>query len=376
MIKVVAIASAALLLGIAGVALYPSTCSKDSTDICHYEVLHPLPEPLYEVPSILFEAYVKGFPHNGMWMPKTDDSHTFGCEITPSLEAFDTCLPYGKYLLAALDANPSLKKEVYRQEAFDGKGYVLVINDQRLRMGMNPQVRKNYENGLKIAEKKILAPDFADSDIEATLKELSQVLLEGLNQEKGAPMTGGIYRDHVVIVQPDDKATNETALFQFIEQRNGPQAIQTFTDILLRIQERGIESVIETFSKEEQKIWNSVFYTAPFPKEVPSLMKTFVEQYRDILKRDVHPIARAAWVHMQFVNIHPFAGAMGREGRILMNAELKRGGYAPIVFFDDAEYTQAVKEDNERPGAFAQYLARIYHVSLPLNEMTQFPELV
>ena len=48
-------------------------------------------------------------------------------------------------------------------------------------------------------------------------------------------------------------------------------------------------------------------------------------------KRKLHPIDVAAWIHAEFVRIHPFADGNGRTARMIMNYELMRGEFLPIV---------------------------------------------
>lgn len=45
----------------------------------------------------------------------------------------------------------------------------------------------------------------------------------------------------------------------------------------------------------------------------------------------LHPIARAAKVHADFVSIHPFIDGNGRTSRLLMNLELLKAVYPPCV---------------------------------------------
>ena len=45
----------------------------------------------------------------------------------------------------------------------------------------------------------------------------------------------------------------------------------------------------------------------------------------------IHPIARAAKVHADFVGIHPFIDGNGRTSRLLMTLELLKAGYPPCV---------------------------------------------
>jgi Fic family protein len=45
----------------------------------------------------------------------------------------------------------------------------------------------------------------------------------------------------------------------------------------------------------------------------------------------LHPVELAARLHVDFVGIHPFVDGNGRTSRLLMNFELMRHGYLPII---------------------------------------------
>lgn len=47
--------------------------------------------------------------------------------------------------------------------------------------------------------------------------------------------------------------------------------------------------------------------------------------------QELHPIEHAARVHVDFVGIHPFVDGNGRTSRLLMNLELMKAGYPPVV---------------------------------------------
>ena len=46
---------------------------------------------------------------------------------------------------------------------------------------------------------------------------------------------------------------------------------------------------------------------------------------------DLHPFTRAAHLHVDFVGIHPFVDGNGRTARLMMNCELLRCGYLPVI---------------------------------------------
>ncbi|CAA6804889.1 MAG: Cell filamentation protein Fic [uncultured Sulfurovum sp.] len=64
--------------------------------------------------------------------------------------------------------------------------------------------------------------------------------------------------------------------------------------------------------------------------EVPSQMEAFITWYKNEAQT-LHPIERACHVHVDFVGIHPFIDGNGRISRLLMNFELMKSGFPPVV---------------------------------------------
>ncbi len=64
--------------------------------------------------------------------------------------------------------------------------------------------------------------------------------------------------------------------------------------------------------------------------EVASKMEDFITWYRT-KAQTLHPIERACRVHVDFVGIHPFIDGNGRTSRLLMNFELMKNGFPPVV---------------------------------------------
>lgn len=72
-------------------------------------------------------------------------------------------------------------------------------------------------------------------------------------------------------------------------------------------------------------------------------MDAFMAWYQD--SKDMHPVERAARLHVDFVKIHPFVDGNGRTSRLLMNLELMRAGFPPVVFktADRLSYYEALE---------------------------------
>ena len=71
-------------------------------------------------------------------------------------------------------------------------------------------------------------------------------------------------------------------------------------------------------------------HVPPKHYEITTLMQELVEEYYNNWT-DYHPVVRATLLHGEFVKIHPFIDGNGRTARLLLNFELMRSGYVPII---------------------------------------------
>lgn len=86
---------------------------------------------------------------------------------------------------------------------------------------------------------------------------------------------------------------------------------------------------------------------AGFKPPVPSVMYQQVKMFFADLpcRNDLNVIERAAWVHAEFVRIHPFVDGNGRTSRMLMNYQLMSDGFLPVSVAkeDRLEYYEALE---------------------------------
>lgn len=98
----------------------------------------------------------------------------------------------------------------------------------------------------------------------------------------------------------------------------------------------------------------------PLPEawKIPSLVNSFIANYNDKLKKGVHPLICAAYLHFGLVFIHPFNDGNGRTSRFLMNMCLIKNGFAPISPLKDEKraYDNAMEESRSKEDPSYLYL--------------------
>lgn len=71
-------------------------------------------------------------------------------------------------------------------------------------------------------------------------------------------------------------------------------------------------------------------FTPPDWTEVRTAMKWFIADF-EAKKSDLNSIELAAFIHAEFVRIHPFQDGNGRTARLLLNFMLLKAGYQPVL---------------------------------------------
>jgi fido (protein-threonine AMPylation protein) len=77
--------------------------------------------------------------------------------------------------------------------------------------------------------------------------------------------------------------------------------------------------------------------------EVNYLMQKLIAEYQNDW-RNYHPVVRATLLYGEFVKIHPFIDGNGKTSRLLLNFELMKNGYIPIIIKNEkrAKYYDAL----------------------------------
>lgn len=164
-----------------------------------------------------------------------------------------------------------------------------------------------------------------------TLKE-TKVALEGIT------IGGKTLREHF-------EAINHKEAILFIEE------LAQKEDRLSEYSIKQIHSLILKNIDDENKgkyrttnvIISGAEHKPPQSFEVQSKMEEFIKKYNENITK-LHPIELASFVHIEFVKIHPFVDGNGRTSRLLMNLELIKAGFPPVVIEleDRLEYYKAL----------------------------------
>ncbi|MCM3337967.1 MULTISPECIES: Fic family protein [unclassified Paenibacillus] len=108
---------------------------------------------------------------------------------------------------------------------------------------------------------------------------------------------------------------------------------------------KGIDDEHAGAYRKENVLISGAEHLPPEAVQVPVQMEEFIKWYGNEGQKQ-HPVVRAALIHSDFVKIHPFIDGNGRTARLLLNFELMKNGYPPIVIEKDmrAEYYASLDE--------------------------------
>ncbi len=95
--------------------------------------------------------------------------------------------------------------------------------------------------------------------------------------------------------------------------------------------------------RNENVLISGAKHIPPKHYELDYLMQKLLKEYHAEW-RSYHPVIKATLLHGEFVKIHPFIDGNGRTARLLLNFELMKYGYTPIIIKNErrAEYYDAI----------------------------------
>lgn len=194
-------------------------------------------------------------------------------EMTRLKQKIDKYRPLSKNLVQSLQ-NDYLVKNTYHSNAIEGNTLTMY------------ETKAILEDGVTIAGK--------------SMREH----LEAINHKQAILLTENILKNKIELSERDIKDLHSIIL-------------------------HGIDRSNAGVYRNDNVIISGASHTPPDFLVVPQLMNELIDWYNNDNK--LHPIQKAAILHSKFVNIHPFIDGNGRTSRLLMNLELMKSGYLPII---------------------------------------------
>jgi Fic family protein len=95
--------------------------------------------------------------------------------------------------------------------------------------------------------------------------------------------------------------------------------------------------------RNENVLISGAKHIPPKHFELDHFMQKLIREYEKEWKA-YHPVVKASLLHGEFVKIHPFIDGNGRTARLLLNFELMKHGYTPIIIKNErrADYYDAL----------------------------------
>lgn len=190
-----------------------------------------------------------------------------------------------------------------------------------------------------------------------TLSE-TKVVLEGIT------VGGKTIKEHL-------EATNHKEAILYVEEivSRNEQLSEWQIKNLHRLILKHIDDEFAGVYRKENVIISGATHIPPdyvrLQDEMEQLVQLYESWQQDI---NINAIERASFLHIEFVKIHPFIDGNGRTARLLLNFELMKSGFPPIVIEKEirAEYYSALDfahtTGDSRP--FVDMTARIMNKTL------------
>lgn len=164
-----------------------------------------------------------------------------------------------------------------------------------------------------------------------TLQE-TKIALEGIT------IGGKLLREHFEAINHKDAILFMEELVQKKESLTEYNIKQIHSLVL-----KNIDEAEKGKYRTRNVIISGAEHKPPQNFEVAPKMQQFIKDY-NTQKEILHPVELASFVHIEFVGIHPFVDGNGRTARLLMNLELIKAKFPPVVIKveDKLEYYKAL----------------------------------
>ncbi|MCX7695647.1 MAG: Fic family protein [Caloramator sp.] len=147
----------------------------------------------------------------------------------------------------------------------------------------------------------------------------TKVVLEGIT------VGGKTLREHLEVINHKDAIL----YIEEIVRNNEPITEWTIRNIH-RLVLKGIDDKYAGNYRDQKVIISGAKHIPPEPYLIKQEMEKLIVWYNGEAQK-LHPVERAALLHIIFVGIHPFIDGNGRTSRLLLNLELMKNGYPPVI---------------------------------------------
>lgn len=204
-----------------------------------------------------------------------------------------------------------------------------------------------------LREKLMVEWTYHSNAIEGNTLTLSEtkVVLEGIT------IGGKTLREHLEVI-------NHREAIGYIEE------IITRPEALSEWQIKNVHSIVlkgilpesAGVYRRENVFISGAEHIPPDYTQIPAQMAELMEWYAGEAQA-LHAVERAAILHSWFVKIHPFVDGNGRTARLLLNFELMKNGYVPIIIKKEqrVEYYDSLDFSHVK-GDYSSFIKLVSHV--------------
>lgn len=193
------------------------------------------------------------------------------------------------------------------------------INEKKARLDAERPLPEYTLKSLR--EKLLLEWTYNSNAIEGNTLTIyeTKVVLEGIT------VGGKTMQEHLEVLNHRDAIT----YIEEIAQKSEPLSEWQIKN-LHRLILKGINDEYAGVYRDQQVFIAGAKHTPPAPYLINEKMEQLIEWYKKKGKQ-MHPVTRGAMLHAIFVGIHPFIDGNGRTARLLLNLELMKDGFPPII---------------------------------------------
>lgn len=142
---------------------------------------------------------------------------------------------------------------------------------------------------------------------------------------EGITVGGKTMREHVEVINHQDAIFYVEDSIRNEEPFSERQIKNLHHLVLKRIDDR-----YAGVYRDQQVFISGATHIPPSPLKIQEQMDKLMHWYNGEAQ-EIHPIVRGAMLHTIFVGIHPFIDGNGRTATLLLNSELMKAGYPPII---------------------------------------------